>query len=140
MDLALVEAAASGRQGDVPVGAVIVASDGSSVIAQGHNQRQAQGDPLAHAEIEALRAVNSWNLADCTLVVTLEPCPMCAGAALASHLGRIVFGAWDPKLGACGSVWDLARDPHIGHQPEIIGGVEEERCSALLQEFFSTKR
>lgn len=85
-------------------------------------------------------AKNAWNLADCTLVVTLEPCPMCAGAALQAHVGRIVFGAWDAKLGACGSVWDIPRDPHVGARPEVIGGVRESECAQLLTEFFSVKR
>ena len=92
------------------------------------------GDPLAHAEVLAMRQAaaetrRAWNLADCTLVVTLEPCPMCAGACLQTHIGRIVFGAWDAKLGACGSVWDIPRDPHIGHSPEVIGGVREGECA-----------
>lgn len=140
MDIALAEADVAASQGDVPVGAVIVAPDGSSIVSRGHNCRHLRGNPLAHAEVEALQSVNSWNLAECTLVVTLEPCPMCAGAVLTSHIGRIVFGAWDAKLGACGSVWDLPRDPHIGSQPEVIGGVEEKRCTAMLQDFFAHKR
>ncbi|BDR53980.1 tRNA-specific adenosine deaminase [Bombiscardovia apis] len=140
MNQALAQAALAAAEGDVPVGAVIVGPDGFQLVSQGYNRRQVQHDPLAHAEVEALRAAGSWNLADCTLVVTLEPCPMCAGAALASHVGRIVFGAWDPKLGACGSVWDLPRDPHIGAQPEVVGGVEEVRCAAILQDFFDSRR
>ena len=85
-------------------------------------------------------AAHGWNLADCTLVVTLEPCPMCAGACIQTHIGRIVFGAWDAKLGACGSVWDIPRDPHIGHMPEVYGGVLEEQCAEVLHEFFSKRR
>ena len=103
--------------GDVPVGAVVVDADGQ-IIGRGYNTREADGDPLAHAEIiamrEAARALGSWNLSDCTLAVTLEPCPMCAGACVQTHIGTIVFGAWDSKLGACGSIWDIPRDPHIG--------------------------
>ncbi|AKV55814.1 cytosine/adenosine deaminase [Bifidobacterium actinocoloniiforme DSM 22766] len=139
MQGALREAALAQAAGDVPVGAVVLGPDGS-VLSRGHNLRQAQGDPLAHAEVEALRAAGSWNLSDCTLVVTLEPCPMCAGAALAAHVGRIVFGAWDPKMGACGSVWDLPRDPHVGARPEVVGGVEEAACTALLAGFFAARR
>ena len=101
-------------------------------------------DPLAHAEVLAMRAaaarLGSWNLADCTLVVTLEPCPMCAGACLQTHIGRIVFGAWDAKLGACGSIWDISRDPHIGHTPEVIGGVRESDCARILTDFFAVRR
>lgn len=101
-------------------------------------------DPLAHAEVLAMRAaaarLGSWNLADCTLVVTLEPCPMCAGACIQTHIGRIVFGAWDAKLGACGSIWDIPRDPHIGHTPEVIGGVRESDCARILTDFFAARR
>ncbi|WP_236632682.1 nucleoside deaminase [Bifidobacterium xylocopae] len=140
MDQALAEAALAGKAGDVPVGAVILGPHGHTPVSRGRNRRQARGDALAHAEVEALRAAGSWNLEACTLVVTLEPCPMCAGAALASHVGRIVFGAWDPKLGACGSVWDLPRDPHIGASPEVVGGIEEERCAAVLSGFFAKRR
>jgi tRNA(adenine34) deaminase len=192
---AMREALLLGRQaaeeGEVPVGALVVDAEGR-VLGRGRNRREAAGDPLAHAEVEAMRAAaqamrerrkrqrgtlrdddnaaadpavrshtddasmpfmppvpaaagaaerhTPWNLADCTLVVTLEPCPMCAGAALQAHVGRIVFGAWDAKLGACGSVWDIPRDPHIGSHPEVVGGVEEEACMALLRDFFRTRR
>lgn len=127
--------------GDVPVGAVVLDSRGH-IAGEGWNTREVDGDPLAHAEIAAMReaAAHGWNLADCTLVVTLEPCPMCAGACIQTHIGRIVFGAWDAKLGACGSVWDIPRDPHIGHMPEVYGGVLEERCAEVLHEFFSKRR
>ncbi len=144
--------------GEVPVGAVVVDADGT-VIGRGYNRRERLGDPLAHAEIEALRQAAStrgaarrdssgcrvahhsaWNLADCTLVVTLEPCPMCAGAAMQSHIGTIVFGAWDAKLGACGSVWDIARDPHVGDRAEVFGGVSERECVAVLSAFFERRR
>ena len=127
--------------GDVPVGAVVLDSRGH-IAGEGWNTREVDGDPLAHAEIAAMReaAAHGWNLADCTLVVTLEPCPMCAGACIQTHIGRIVFGAWDAKLGACGSVWDIPRDPHIGHMPEVDGGVLEEQCAEVLHEFFSKRR
>ncbi len=140
---ALEEARLAGQAGDVPVGAVVLDADGR-IIGRGHNLRERDGDPLAHAEVEAMKAAaakrNDWNLADCTLVVTLEPCPMCAGACLQTRIGRIVFGAWDPKLGACGSVWDIPRDPHIGHAPEVYGGVSEQECTQLLTDFFSARR
>ena len=139
--LALAEQAA--LDGDVPVGAVVLGPDGR-VIGRGRNTREADGDPLAHAEIIAMRqaaaANNHWNLADCTLIVTLEPCPMCAGACVQTHIGRIVFGTWDPKLGACGSIWDIPRDPHIGHAPEVYGGVLEGECASVLARFFARKR
>ena len=127
--------------GDVPVGAVVLDSRGH-IAGEGWNTREVDGDPLAHAEIAAMReaAAHGWNLADCTLVVTLESCPMCAGACIQTHIGRIVFGAWDAKLGACGSVWDIPRDPHIGHMPEVYGGVLEEQCAEVLHEFFSKRR
>ncbi|QOL32384.1 nucleoside deaminase [Bifidobacterium eulemuris] len=154
--------------GDVPVGAVVLDADGR-IIGRGYNTREAQGDPLAHAEILAMREaaqsrslrqpeaeppfprhperseaksrdLTAWNLADCTLVVTLEPCPMCAGACLQTHIGRIVFGAWDAKLGACGSIWDIPRDPHVGHTPQVVGGVSERDCAALLTDFFAARR
>ena len=89
---------------------------------------------------EAAASLGTWNLADCTLVVTLEPCPMCAGACLQTHVGRIVFGAWDAKLGACGSVWDIPRDPHVGPVPEVVGGVCEAECGRLMTDFFADRR
>ena len=139
--LALADEAAQG--GDVPVGAIVLDAHGA-IVGRGRNMRERDADPLAHAEILAMReaaaARGDWNLDDCTLVVTLEPCPMCAGACLQTHIGRIVFGAWDAKLGACGSVWDIPRDPHIGHSPEVIGGVREGECAALLGEFFAGRR
>ncbi|WEV60037.1 nucleoside deaminase [Bifidobacterium sp. ESL0728] len=197
MDAALDLAREAGGAGEVPVGALVLDADGR-IIGRGRNRREADGDPLAHAEVMAMRDAaasrrklpnnlrkthvmriddshvsdneiderinadnadiddsadskpvgenrnipvqNAWNLADCTLVVTLEPCPMCAGAALQTHIGRIVFGAWDAKLGACGSVWDIPRDPHVGARPEVIGGVRESECAQLLAGFFSVKR
>ena len=114
------------------------------VIGRGRNLRETYADPLAHAEVkamaEAAASLDTWNLADCTLVVTLEPCPMCAGACLQTHIGRIVFGAWDAKLGACGSVWDIPRDPHVGLVPEVIGGVREAECGRLMTDFFARRR
>ena len=135
LDEAMCEAIAlgerAGKQGDVPVGAVVLDERGT-VIGRGRNRREAGHDPLAHA--------GDWNLADCTLVVTLEPCPMCAGACIQTHIGRIVFGAWDAKLGACGSIWDIPRDPHVGHVPQVVGGVREAACARLLTGFFASRR
>jgi|SRR5579875_1498768 len=148
MRQALAEAAgARGAAGpepaDVPVGAVLLDS-GGSVLARGHNRREATGDPTAHAEVEVLRAAGlatgSWRLAGCTLVVTLEPCTMCAGAVLAARLARLVYGAPDPKAGAAGSLWDVLRDRRLGHLPEVIGGVLAEDCGALLRDFFAARR
>lgn len=128
---------------DVPVGAVIFDSN-NKIVSTAPNSREASGDPTAHAEINAIREAgllrNNWRLDGMTLVVTLEPCAMCAGAIVASRLDRVVFGAWDPKAGAAGSVWDLLRDRRLNHRPEVIPGVEEERCAALLTEFFASHR
>lgn len=139
--LALADEAAA--HGDVPVGAVIVDAHGR-LVGAGRNLRERDADPLAHAEILAMRQAandrDDWNLEDCTLIVTLEPCPMCAGACLQTRIGRIVFGAWDAKLGACGSVWDIPRDPHAGHVPEVVGGVRERACVARLADFFRARR
>jgi tRNA(adenine34) deaminase len=136
-------AAGAAAVGDVPVGAVVVSPDGV-VIGEGCNLREAEGDPTAHAEIVALRRAarrsGEWRLEDCTLVVTLEPCPMCAGALVLSRVSRVVLGAWDPKLGACGSVWDIVRDRRATHRVEVIGGVREAECSQLLLDFFATHR
>jgi tRNA(adenine34) deaminase len=127
----------------VPVGAIVLAPDGA-VIAGGANAREAALDPTAHAEIIALRAaarrLGRWRLDGCTMVVTLEPCPMCAGGLIAARLDRIVFGAWDDKAGACGSVWDLPRDRAALHHPEVIGGVLAAESAALLAEFFAQRR
>ena len=143
MGVALDAARDAASLGDIPVGAVVVDASGN-FLAVGRNYREERSDPFSHAEIEAMRAVagdrGTWNLEDCTLVVTLEPCPMCAGAAVSAHMGRVVFGAWDEKMGALGSVWDIARDPHVGFQPEVIGGVREEECAAVLTEFFAARR
>ncbi|MFE5756365.1 tRNA adenosine(34) deaminase TadA [Streptomyces massasporeus] len=140
MRLALDEAAGAVRGGDVPVGAVVLASDGTTVLAVGHNEREAGGDPTAHAELLALRraaaALGSWRLAGCTLVVTLEPCTMCAGAIQQSRVDRLVYGARDEKAGAAGSLWDLVRDRRLNHRPEVIEGVLAEECAGLLTAFF----
>ncbi|PLS28900.1 nucleoside deaminase [Bifidobacterium parmae] len=144
MGEALALARRAAAAGDVPVGALVIDTATGTVIGRGCNTREVDGDPLAHAEIIAMREAaesrGDWNLADCTLVVTLEPCPMCAGACLQTRIGTIVFGAWDAKLGACGSIWDIPRDPHVGHEPEVHGGVRESECAALLAAFFAAKR
>ncbi|MGX1560355.1 tRNA adenosine(34) deaminase TadA [Streptomyces sp. NPDC055506] len=143
MRLALDEAAEAVRGGDVPVGAVVLAPDGTTVLAAGHNEREAGGDPTAHAEVLALRRAASaegrWRLAGCTLVVTLEPCTMCAGAIQQSRVDRLVYGARDEKAGAAGSLWDLVRDRRLNHRPEVIEGVLAEECSRLLTEFFRAR-
>ncbi|MFI6857361.1 tRNA adenosine(34) deaminase TadA [Streptomyces sp. NPDC050416] len=140
MRLALEQAAEAVRGGDVPVGAVVLAPDGTTVLATGHNEREAGGDPTAHAEVLALRraaaALGRWRLAGCTLVVTLEPCTMCAGAIQQSRVDRLVYGARDEKAGAAGSLWDLVRDRRLNHRPEVIEGVLAEECARLLTEFF----
>jgi tRNA(adenine34) deaminase len=143
MSAALAIARAAQAAGEVPVGAVILSSSGS-IIASAHNQRELLHDPTAHAEVVALRhagkAIGSWNLTGCTLAVTLEPCTMCAGAIVLSRVSRVVFGAWDPKGGAAGSLWDVLRDRRLNHRPEVISGVREDECAALLEEFFVGKR
>jgi tRNA(adenine34) deaminase len=140
---ALAEARLAPETGDVPVGAVVLDSSGA-VAGRGHNAREASGDPTAHAEMVALRAaavtLGSWRLDGCTLVVTLEPCAMCAGAVVLSRLARLVFGALDPKAGAAGSLWDLVRDRRLNHRPEVLGGVLADECGALLRGFFSSHR
>jgi tRNA(adenine34) deaminase len=143
MDRALVLAAAAGRSGDVPVGAVVTDAAGTA-IGEGRNLREVQHDPTAHAEVVALRAaaaaLGSWNLEGCTLVVTLEPCVMCAGAVLQSRVSRLVFGAWDAKAGAAGSVYDVVRDRRLPHRAEVVAGVREAEASALLRAFFDARR
>jgi tRNA(adenine34) deaminase len=128
---------------DVPVGAVVLAADGVA-LAAAPNRREADGDPTAHAEVLALRAaaaaVGSWRLDGCTLVVTLEPCTMCAGAAVLARVARVVYGAVDPKAGAVGSLWDVVRDRRLNHRPEVVGGVLEQECGALLRGFFTGRR
>lgn len=149
MELALGQARAALETADVPIGAVVVGPDGT-VLGTGRNEREATGDPTAHAEVLALRQAaaarrdageaDGWRLADCTLVATLEPCAMCAGALVLARIPRLVFGAWDPKAGACGSVFDVVREPRLNHWVEVFGGVREAECAALLTDFFSAHR
>ncbi|MFJ2262325.1 tRNA adenosine(34) deaminase TadA [Streptomyces sp. NPDC087844] len=140
MRLALEQAGLAGRGEDVPVGAVVLAPDGTTVLATGHNEREAAGDPTAHAEVLAIRRAaartGEWRLTGCTLVVTLEPCTMCAGALVQSRVDRVVYGARDEKAGAAGSLWDVVRDRRLNHRPEVIAGVLDEECARLLTEFF----
>jgi tRNA(adenine34) deaminase len=144
MRLALDEARAAVGTGDVPIGAVVLDPAGG-VIARARNEREARGDPTAHAEILALRAAaavvgDGWRLGGCTLVVTLEPCTMCAGAAVLARLDRLVYGADDPKAGAVTSLWDVVRDGRLNHRPEVLTGVLAEDSAALLREFFGDRR
>jgi tRNA(adenine34) deaminase len=143
MRQALAEAAAAAAAKDVPVGAVVLDAAGT-VIGRGHNEREADADPAAHAEIIALRMAGKsrkdWRLDDCTLVVTIEPCTMCAGALLAGRVARLVYGAADPRAGAAGSVWDVLHDPRLGPPVEVIDGVLAGQCAALLQDFFGERR
>lgn len=131
------------RTGDVPVGAVIVDADGRE-LAAGCNAREALGDPTAHAEVLALRAAaagrGEWRLDGCTLAVTVEPCTMCAGAIGLARVSRVVFGAWEPRTGAVGSLWDVLRDRRLNHRPEVVGGVLEAECAALMESFFLLHR
>jgi tRNA(adenine34) deaminase len=140
---ALDEARLAAGSGEVPIGAVIVDATGT-VIGTGRNEREATHDPTAHAEVVALRAaaaaVGDWRLEGCTLAVTLEPCPMCAGAAWLSRVDRVVFGAWNPEYGAAGSLWDVLRDGRLNHRPEVVAGVLAEECAAVLAEFFAQRR
>jgi tRNA(adenine34) deaminase len=142
MDRALAEARTAAAEGEVPVGAVVVA-DGRIVAAR-HNERERTKDPTAHAELLALRdaaaVLGGWRLSDATMVVTLEPCPMCAGALVAGRVGRLVFGATDPRAGACGTLYNLCADPRLNHELPVTGGVRAAECGALLTSFFSEKR
>jgi tRNA(adenine34) deaminase len=143
MRRALDLAAAAPPSGDVPIGALVVDPSGE-VIGAGFNVRERDGDPTGHAEVVALRAaaesLGAWRLTGCTLVVTLEPCTMCAGAAVLSRVDRLVFGAYDEKAGAVGSLWDVVRDRRLNHRPEVVGGVLADESAALLQAFFSDHR
>lgn len=143
MDLALAQAMAVRQHGDVPVGAVVLGADGQVVAAAG-NERELTGDSTAHAEILAIRRaavqLGSWRLSGCTLVVTLEPCTMCAGAIVAARLDRLVFGCFDEKAGAVASLWDVVRDPRLNHRPAVVSGVREAACSELLADFFTNLR
>jgi tRNA(adenine34) deaminase len=143
MRRALEQAALAVVHDDVPVGAVVLGPD-DALLGVGHNDREGSGDPTAHAEVLALRAaataLGTWRLTDCTLVVTLEPCAMCAGAIVLARVGRVVFGADDPKAGAAGSLFDLLRDRRLNSRPEVVRGVLEQECSALLRSFFEERR
>jgi tRNA(adenine34) deaminase len=143
MRRALHEAAQAPGHGDVPIGAVVVGPDGT-VLGAGHNVRERDHDPAGHAEVVALRAaaqqLGEWRLSGCTLVVTLEPCTMCAGAVVLSRVERLVFGAYDAKAGAVASLWDVVRDRRVNHRPEVVGGVLAEESSALLEAFFAGQR
>jgi len=140
---ALVQARAAAEHDDVPVGAVVLAPDGQ-IVGRGHNRREVDGDPTAHAEVLALRDAASrqgtWRLDGHTLVVTLEPCVMCAGALLASRIPRLVIGAWDERAGATGSQWDLVRDARLGSQVEVVSGISADESAALLRAFFENRR
>lgn len=142
MRVALAEARLAFEEGEVPVGAVIVHQE--RAIALAHNQREMLHDPTAHAEMiaitQAAEALGSWRLLDCTLYVTLEPCPMCAGAIVQSRLPTVVYGATDPKAGACQTLYQIATDPRLNHQAAVIGGVLVDECRAILQEFFAQQR
>jgi len=143
MRLALQEAQAAAAGGDVPVGAIVADANGH-VIAAGQNRRERDQDPTAHAELLALRAASaasgSWHLDGCSLVVTLEPCTMCAGAAVLSRVARVVYAADDPKAGAAGSLWDVVRDRRLNHRPEVVTGVLVDECAALLRDWFVARR
>lgn len=143
MELALEEAGRAPHHGDVPIGALVVV--GGVVVARRHNERELRGDPTAHAEILALRdaaaaAGDGWRLERATVVVTLEPCPMCAGALVAARVGRVVFGAADPRAGACGSLYNLCADPRLNHEVIVVPGVRAEQCAARLRRFFDAAR
>ena len=140
MRRALEVAAAAGP--DVPIGAVVLGPDGAE-LAAAHNERELTGDPTAHAELLALRraaGATGWRLENCTLVVTVEPCTMCAGALVLARVATLVFGAWEPRTGAVGSLWDVVRDPRLNHRPEVYGGVLAEDCAAVLRRFFGHHR
>jgi tRNA(adenine34) deaminase len=144
-DLVRAALAVAARAGaDVPIGALVLAPDGT-LLAEACNARESLGDPTAHAEVLALRAAaarfgDGWRLGGCTLVVTVEPCTMCAGALVLARIARVVFGAWEPRTGAVGSLWDVVRDRRLTHRPEVMGGVLADECSALLDAFFARHR
>lgn len=143
MQRAIAEAHRAAGHGDVPIGAIILDA-GGEVLAVGCNERELLGDPTAHAEVVAIRraarTLGEWRLTGCTMVVTLEPCTMCAGAIVASRMERLVFGAFDPKAGAVSSLFDVVRDPRLNHRPRVTGGVLEAECGALLDDFFAQRR
>jgi tRNA(adenine34) deaminase len=142
MTVALLEAERAGADGEVPVGAVVIAE--GRIVARRHNEREARRDPTAHAELLALRdaasALEDWRLPDATVVVTLEPCPMCAGALVAARIGTVVFGAADPRAGACGSLYNLCADPRLNHEVEVVAGVKAHEAAGLLERFFADRR
>ncbi|MET1075542.1 MAG: nucleoside deaminase [Umezawaea sp.] len=141
---ALAVARRASATGDIPIGAVVFGPDGTE-LAAACNSREATGDPTAHAEVLALRAAaavhgDGWRLSGCTLAVTVEPCTMCAGALVLARVDKVVFGAWEPRTGAVGSLWDVVRDRRLNHRPEVVGGVLEDDCAALLADFFADHR
>ncbi|MGY9071595.1 MAG: nucleoside deaminase [Acidimicrobiales bacterium] len=142
IELAIAQARAGEAAGDIPIGAVVII--GGEVVAARHNERHLTGDPTAHAEMLALRDaaahVGSWHLEEATLVVSLEPCPMCAGAAVNSRIGTVVFGAYDPKAGAASTFYNITADPRLNHQCEVRGGIRADECGSLLTEFFASRR
>ena len=143
MGIALAQAQEALTTADVPIGAVVLGPDGE-ILGLGRNEREAHGDPTAHAEVVAIREaaakLGEWRLANCTLVVTLEPCTMCAGAIVLARIPKVVFGAWDEKAGAAGSVFDVLRERRLNHWVEVFPGVREEECAALLKDFFGAHR
>ena len=144
MEMALEEAAIADAEDEVPVGAVIVSLERQQVIARAHNQREQLQDPTAHAEMIALtqaaNALGSWRLEKCLLYVTLEPCPMCAGAIVQARLPVVVYGCTDPKAGACHTLYQITNDPRLNHRCQVVGGVLADRCAGLLSAFFAGKR
>ena len=143
MELALAEARGAGARGDIPIGAVVMDVQGAVIAAAG-NRREVDRDPTAHAEVLALRQaaenLGDWRLGECTLVVTVEPCPMCAGAAVLARVDRLVIGAWNETYGAAGSRWDLVRDRRLNHQIEVVSGIRADECAALLQTYLADRR
>lgn len=143
MGIALAQAQQALTTADVPIGAVVLGPDGE-VLGLGRNEREAHGDPTAHAEVVAIRdaaaKLGEWRLSNCTLVVTLEPCAMCAGAIVLARIPKVVFGAWDEKAGAAGSVFDVLRERRLNHWVEVFPGVREDECAALLKDFFGSQR
>jgi len=144
IEMALAEAAAAVAHDDVPIGAIVARAHDGEIVARAHNERELRGDPTAHAEILALRdaaaAHGSWRLDEYVLAVTLEPCAMCAGAAINARVATIVFGAPDPKAGATGSLYNLAADPRLNHEPEVVSGIRADECGRILRTFFSNRR
>jgi tRNA(adenine34) deaminase len=144
MDAALQQARLALAHDDVPIGAVVVRDADGEIVGSGHNERELRQDPTAHAELLALQraaaTLGSWRVLGCTLVVTLEPCAMCAGAIVLARVPRVVFGCTDPKAGAAGSVLDILGDARLNHRPEVVGGVQAEACAVLLRDFFAARR